>query len=229
MRALFAGRRLPAGRDGLAGGPGPEAYRRTAAVALPTDADTAVRVPSHAGVGGPRLLMAARDDRRALYLNTPGLWVGVKSERLVIRDKEKATDEVRLRDVNHLALFGNIQLSTQAVQQFCEMEIPMTYFSMGGWFYGLTHGHGLKNVFTRVEQFRCAADPAASLALAKQFIHGKIRNQRTLLMRNHLEPPDAPCCGSSRRRRTSSRRARRVSCSAWRARPPRCISRISAA
>ncbi len=141
--------------------------------------------------GGVRPLMAARDDRRALYLNTPGLWVGLKSERLVVRDKDKTTEEVRLRDVNHLALFGNIQLSTQAVQQLCELEIPITYFSMGGWFYGLTRGHGLKNVLTRVEQFRRAADPAASLALAKQFIHGKIRNQRTLLMRNHVEPPDA--------------------------------------
>ena len=126
-----------------------------------------------------------------MYLNTPGLCVGLKSERLVIREKDKVTDEVRLRDVNHLALFGNIQLSTQAVQQLCELEIPVTYFSMGGWFYGLTHGHGLKNVFTRMAQFRLAADAAASLELAKQFIHGKIKNQRTLLMRNHVEPPDA--------------------------------------
>lgn len=81
---------------------------------------------------GVRPLLAARDDRRALYLNTPGLWVGVKSERLVVRDKDKESEEVRLRDVNHLALFGNIQLSTQAVQQLCELEIPVTYFSMGG-------------------------------------------------------------------------------------------------
>ena len=138
-----------------------------------------------------RPLMAARDERRALYLNTPGLWVGIKSERLVVRDKEKTTEEVRLRDVNHLALFGNIQLSTQAVQTLCELEIPVTYFSMGGWFYGLTQGHGLKNVLSRVAQFREAADPAASLVHAKQFIRGKIRNQRTLLMRNHVEPPDA--------------------------------------
>ena len=138
-----------------------------------------------------RPLIAARDERRALYLNTPGLWVGIKSERLVVRDKEKTTEEVRLRDVNHLALFGNIQLSTQAVQTLCELEIPITYFSMGGWFYGLTQGHGLKNVLSRVAQFRVAADPAAALVHAKQFIRGKIRNQRTLLMRNHVELPDA--------------------------------------
>ena len=161
-------------------------------VGLSLDPDAGPPRPPGALPSGPvRPLIAARDDRRALYLNTPGLWVGIKSERLVVRDKDKQEDEVQLRDVNHLALFGNIQLSTQAVQQLCELEIPVTYFSMGGWFYGLTHGHGLKNVFNRVEQFRCAADPVASLVLAKQFIHGKIRNQRTLLMRNHSEPPDA--------------------------------------
>src|SRR5207245_11125376 len=41
-----------------------------------------------------------------------------------------------------------------------------------------------------MEQFRLARDEAMCLALAKQFVHGKIRNHRTLLMRNHLEPPE---------------------------------------
>jgi CRISPR-associated protein Cas1 len=70
------------------------------------------------------------------------------------------------------------------------MEIPVTYFSMGGWFYGITRGHTLKNVFLRMEQFRLARDETKCLSLARQFVHGKIRNHRTLLMRNHLEPPE---------------------------------------
>jgi CRISPR-associated protein Cas1 len=90
-----------------------------------------------------------------------------------------------------VALFGNIQISTQAIQSLCEQEIPVTYFSMGGWFYGITRGHSLKNVFLRMEQFRLARDEMMCLSLARQFVHGKIRNHRTLLMRNHLEPPEA--------------------------------------
>ena len=139
----------------------------------------------------PRRLLAARDDTRPLYLNTPGCRVGCKDEVLVIKDKETVLDEVRMRDVSHLALFGNIQISTQAIQALCELEVPVTYFSMGGWFYGITRGHALKNIFLRMEQFRLARDPATCLSLARQFVHGKIRNQRTLLMRNHLEPPEA--------------------------------------
>jgi CRISPR-associated protein Cas1 len=150
-------------------------------------------VPAEASASpdkAPRRLMAPRDDTRPLYLNTQGYRVGCKDEVLQIKDKDKVVDEVRMRDLSHVALFGNIQISTQALQSLCELEIPVTYFSMGGWFYGITRGHGLKNVFLRMEQFRLARDEATCLSLARQFVHGKIRNHRTLVMRNHLEPPE---------------------------------------
>ncbi len=136
-----------------------------------------------------RRLIAARDDARALYLNTPGLRVGRTDEVLQIKQEKSVLDEVRINDVSHVALFGNIQISTQAVQTLCELEVPVTYFSMGGWFYGVTRGHALKNVFLRIEQFRLARDPATCLRLARQFVQGKIRNHRTMLMRNHREAP----------------------------------------
>ena len=152
---------------------------------LPPLGDTAKRGEA------PRRLMAARDDTRAVYLNTPGLRVGRKDETLTIKDQEKQVDEVRLMDVHHVALFGNIQLTTQAIQALCDAEIPITYFSGGGWFYGITRGHGLKNVFLRIEQFRKTQDTSFAIQIARQIVSGKIRNHRTLLMRNHSESPTA--------------------------------------
>jgi CRISPR-associated protein Cas1 len=150
--------------------------------------DDSGAAPTQAGET-PRRLMAARDDKRALYLNTPGLRVGRKDETLTVKDEDQLVEEVRLKDVSHVALFGNIQLTTQAIQGLCDAEIPVTYFSGGGWFYGITRGHGLKNVFLRIEQFRLARDPDTCLRMARTFIHGKIRNHRTLLMRNHVDAP----------------------------------------
>ena len=138
-----------------------------------------------------RRLMAARDDSRALYLTTPGLRVGRSEEVLQIKQEKAVLDEVRISDVSHVALFGHIQITTQAIQTLCELEVPVTYFSMGGWFYGVTRGYELKNVFLRIEQFRLAREPATCLRLAQQFVHGKIRNHRTMLMRNHREAPPA--------------------------------------
>ena len=153
------------------------------------------RIPANAAATAPRRLIAARDDERALYLNTQGYRVGVKSERLVIKDGDSVIDEVRMNDVTHVALFGNIQLSTQAVQELCEQEIPVAYFSMGGWFYGLTRGHGLKNVHTRIRQFAAASNPLQCLALAQKIVQAKIRNHRTMLMRLHVQPPAAAVQG----------------------------------
>ena len=147
--------------------------------------------PCFPPAAAPRRLIAARDEARVLYLNKPGLRVGRKEELLVVKEENKTLEEIRIGDIGHVSLFGNIQLSTQAIQVLCEKEVPITYFSMGGWFYGITRGHELKNVFTRMEQFRMARDPISCLALARQFVTGKIRNHRTMLMRLHLEPPTA--------------------------------------
>jgi CRISPR-associated protein Cas1 len=141
--------------------------------------------PAYSG----RRSLTPRDERRALYLNSPGLNVGRKGEVLEIRDKKTVLQEVRIRDINHIGVFGNIQISTQVVQVLCEQEVPITYFSGGGRFYGITHGLGLTNVFSRIAQFRAASDHRYCLALARYFVAGKIRNQRTMLMRNHEEPP----------------------------------------
>lgn len=170
------------------------AGRRTeGAVGLPEDELTGEAGSGSPAVanGAPRRLMAARDDARALYLSTPGYHVGRSGELLVVKDGSAVVEEFRLSDLTHVALFGNVQITTQAVQVLCEKEIPLAYFSTGGWFYGLTRGHVTKNVFTRIEQFRAADDPMRCLAVSRRFVAGKIRNHRTLLMRLHVEPPAA--------------------------------------
>lgn len=60
---------------------------------------------------------------------------------------------------------------------------------MGGWFYGVTHGLGVRNIYLRRDQFRLADVPPFCLRLARALVAGKIRNQRTMLQRNHVEPP----------------------------------------
>lgn len=141
--------------------------------------------------GDIRRLIPARDDLKPLYLNTQGFSVGKSGNVLRIKDKEKVVQEVRMNDICQLSLFGNIQITTQTIQTLCENEIPIAYFSMGGWFYGVTQGLGVKNIALRREQFRLADVPGFCLRLARALVAGKIRNQRTMLQRNHIEPPNS--------------------------------------
>ena len=144
------------------------------------------------GNGDVRRLIPARDDLRPLYLNQQGLRVGVSSGVLKIKEKDKVVQEVRIREICQLNLMGNVQLTTQAVQKLCREDVPVAYFSQGGWFYGTTQPMGLKNVFLRRDQFRLADVPSFCLRLARALVVGKIRNQRTMLQRNHVEPPQRP-------------------------------------
>ena len=138
-----------------------------------------------------RLLVAARTDNRPLYLNTQGLRVGKTGSVLRVHEKDAVLQEVRIGDTCQVNLMGNIQISTQALQSLCELEVPVCYFSQGGWFYGITTGMNTKNVFLRKSQYKLADEPWFCLWLARKLIVGKIRNQRTMLLRNHLDPPKA--------------------------------------
>lgn len=139
--------------------------------------------------GEVRRLVPARDDLRPLYVTGFGLALHKSGGCLQIKEKGKLIQEARINELNQVNLFGPISISGAAVQALCGVEIPIAHFSMGGWFSGLTTGLGLKNVFLRRAQFRRADDDWFCLRLARSIVATKIRNQRTLLQRNHVEPP----------------------------------------
>lgn len=136
-----------------------------------------------------RRLIVAREDRKPVYLNTQGLRVGKSGDVLQVKEKDMLRQEVRVNEICQVNLMGNIQVSTQAIQALCSAEVPVCYFSQGGWFYGITSGLTTKNVFLRQSQFRMATEEWFALRLARKLVAGKIRNQRVMLMRNHEEPP----------------------------------------
>jgi CRISPR-associated protein Cas1 len=138
----------------------------------------------------PRRLVPARDDRLAVYVQGQGLSVGLKGETLEIRDRGKAVGDARLLDTSQVNLFGNVQLSAQALRELAAREIPVLHLSYGGWLAAVTTPPPHKNIELRRRQFAAASDPPACLRLARSFVSGKIRNQRTLLRRNARELPE---------------------------------------
>ena len=65
--------------------------------------------------------------------------VGKSGDQLEGKQKGQSLQKVRLMEVSHLSLFGNVQVTTQAVQELCDRNIPICYFSYGGWFRGITN------------------------------------------------------------------------------------------
>ncbi len=135
----------------------------------------------------PRRLVPARDDALPLYVQAQGGYVSKSGEVLAVKVKGEKVAEARLFETSQVNLMGNIQVSTQVLQELCGRGIPVCYFSAGGWFYGMTSSLMHKNVELRLHQFRAATDEQRSLALARRFVGTKIKNCRTMLRRNASE------------------------------------------
>jgi CRISPR-associated protein Cas1 len=130
----------------------------------------------------PRKLVPRDKDQRPVYVTEPGSFVGVRSGRLEItRNKEKLAT-FRLIDVAQLAVFGRVQISTQALNECFAREIPVLWMSTGGWLQGFAIGQAPR--YAELRRRQTAAHALDGNGLARQMIVGKITNCRTLLRRN---------------------------------------------
>jgi CRISPR-associated protein Cas1 len=139
----------------------------------------------------PRRLMPLRDDALPVYVQGAyGLSVGLKGDRLEIREKGKAVGEAKIFETSQMSLFGNVQISAQAIRELVKREVPIVHLSYGGWLNAVTTAPPHKNIELRRAQFAQADDTEKCLNLARSFVSGKIYNQRTLLRRNAKELPN---------------------------------------
>ena len=138
-----------------------------------------------------RRLAPARDDAIPVYVHLQGPVVGKSGDQLEVKQKGQVLQKVRLMEVSHLSLFGNVQVTAQALRELCDRNIPVCHFTYGGWFNGITTGMGHKNVDLRCRQYLGAMVPDTALPIARQIVFGKIKNCRTLLRQNHRDQPVA--------------------------------------
>lgn len=138
-----------------------------------------------------RRLYPPRDVAVPLYVQEQGAKIGKEGQVLLVRKDDEVLSRVRLKDISQLVVLGNVSISTPVIHLLCEAGVPIVHFSTGHWFYGVTHGMGLKNAFLKEAQFRAAADPGRCLELARAVVWAKGANQRTFLLRNIHPKPTA--------------------------------------
>ncbi|MHB1988051.1 MAG: CRISPR-associated endonuclease Cas4g/Cas1g [Acidimicrobiales bacterium] len=137
----------------------------------------------------PRRLMPGRHDPRPVHVTEQGGYVSKDKGRLVVSRDRNEIASIRLLDVSQLCVYGNIQISTQLMRELMAREVPICYFSYGGWFSGIAQGLPSKHVDLRRRQV--AVSSHGGLEIARKVVEGKVRNSRTLLRRNSRSRPEA--------------------------------------
>jgi CRISPR-associated protein Cas1 len=138
----------------------------------------------------PRPIAVPPDEALPLIVQSQRARIGKEGETLKIADEERGETQVRLIDISDVALYGNVSITTPALAALLEREIPVTFHSYGGWFRGVAHGIGHRNVEVRTAQYRMSFDEATCLRFARELVAAKISNQRTILRRNWRGAPE---------------------------------------
>jgi CRISPR-associated endonuclease Cas1/CRISPR-associated protein Cas4 len=138
----------------------------------------------------PRPIAVPPDEALPLVVQSQHARIGKEGETLKISDEEQGETRVRFIEISDVALFGNVSITTPALSALLEREIPVTFHSHGGWFRGVAHGIGHRNVEVRTAQYRMSFDESSCLRFSKELVGAKIANQRTILRRNWRGEPE---------------------------------------
>lgn len=128
-------------------------------------------------------LPPAKPLQRTLYLVEQGCELGKEGETFHVRRDGETVLELPARSVDLIAVFGNVSLTTPAIQLAMRHQVSIALMSQLGRYYGRIDAHDVSALNLQRAQLRVADDPTRTLALAKQFVAGKLANSRVVLGR----------------------------------------------
>jgi len=124
------------------------------------------------------------------------------SDRLVLTKKppgERTTDksysqadvllEIPCADIDHVMLFGNIQVTTQALQELLQHGIELALFTFTGKLLGQLTPPESKNIELRIAQFAKYRQNDFCLSLAKAIVRSKLASAFTLVQKHAANHP----------------------------------------
>jgi CRISPR-associated protein Cas1 len=121
-----------------------------------------------------------------LYVKDQGATINVDGGYFVVKYKNTGDDVIRKipsETLEYIALFGNIQLTTEAIKKCLQKGIVVSFFSKIGVYFGRMSSMSKTNIIRQRKQFSLSGNTEFSLNLAKKLIKAKIRNQFVVLKR----------------------------------------------
>ena len=127
-----------------------------------------------------------------LYVTTQGAWVARDGQTVVVRVEHEDRLRLPIHTLSSLVCFGNVAVTPPAMSLCAESGVAISFLTEHGHFLARVQGPVSGNVLLRREQYRRADDPAASAAIARAVVIGKVANSRAVLLRAARERGDSP-------------------------------------
>lgn len=140
---------------------------------------------------GPEIESTASGDPflRTLYLLEQGAVISKENERFMILKDKEVKKEIPAIKVDQIMIFGNIQITTQAMKFCLEENIPIILLSSRGKYFGTVESFKRTNVELHKKQFDAAADKKFAFEIGKAIVKAKINNSKVLIQRYTRKRP----------------------------------------
>ncbi|MGB9521149.1 MAG: CRISPR-associated endonuclease Cas1, partial [Anaerolineales bacterium] len=126
-----------------------------------------------------------------LYLVQQNTKIRIRNRRVQVEDENQEPPQVfvsiPLSQVDQVVIFGNVGLTTPAINAFLEQNTEVIFLSQRGEFRGRLVGNITPHVPLRRMQYSRLNDADFTLKLAKGFVRAKLTHQRNLLSRHGRE------------------------------------------
>lgn len=118
-----------------------------------------------------------------LYLTEPGTTMYKENQRFVVWIPDDNRIEIPIREVEQILVFGNIQITTQAINACQQEQIIVLFLSRSGQYQG--HLWNLESVHLDYElvQFERRQDTQFQFLFSQAIVRGKLINSKQLLLR----------------------------------------------
>lgn len=129
-----------------------------------------------------------------LYVTTQGAYLRKEGETVVVDVERETRLRLPLLNLGGIVCFGNVLCSPFLLGACADAGVGVSFLTENGRHLADVVGAPSGNVLLRRAQYRAADDPAASSALARAFVAGKLANTRHALRRAAREASaeDAP-------------------------------------
>lgn len=117
-----------------------------------------------------------------LYLTEQGSIVRKTSDRLIVEKNHEVLLEVPCLKLETILIYGNVQVTTQALAELLDHGIELAYLSQSGRLRGQLTPPKAKNIPLRMRQYELARSEEA-LSLAKRLVSAKVANSSAVLRR----------------------------------------------
>jgi CRISP-associated protein Cas1 len=119
----------------------------------------------------------------ALYLVKQGTMLRKEQGRFFVKLPDREEEEIPIREVEQILVFGNVQISNAAISACLDAKIPVIFLTQLGGYKGHLWSAELGSLEVEAAQWQKRQDLEFQLNMAQTILAGKLANSRQLLLR----------------------------------------------